>query len=696
MKRTQQPPKRSRAVVAALAAAALAGAGFAGTAHAAEDATLEQAVDAAAATLVAGQSADTGALGADGGLDPSWSLIGLAGAGVHAADIRVEPTSPSAQDYYAQLWAGPDDTAWTSFSAAQASDYARATMVASSAGIDPTRIAAHQNLGAKLATFYLDGFFQSRTSLFNQTMFGAIALGRLPLPAWAVEPTAASIAPAQHDDGGYNWSQSTTPSALASPSDIDLTGAALAALCGMGRTLADPEVAGAVAFLRGKRAESGALGGLDSAAWALQGMGACGLERGAAGWTAEDETTIDWILSLQKEDGGWGGAAGGASNAYTTQSVLRALVNPGFVTDPPARANPSDPVLRPAPAVADGTPASFLLAVDAGFGDVRLCSVPAPVGATLAELLSAAAASAASAVPAGCAGEPSVSEGLVTAVGGLVSTGPDGGWRLTVDGAPEVPAVADTAIGFGDTVALRLDQPAALVPAGAVPAAGEQAVGTVGAPLRLAFVNRLDEPVAIDRARVAGADREDFLLAADDCGGATVASGESCEVSVRFAPSAVGARAATVQLRAAAETAGAVALGGEGVGVGGGGGDQGPAGPPGAPGPAGPAGPGGPAGPAGADGRDGARGLRGQRGRDARVRCVVTRRGRGARNVRVVCAVRAAGVRAGVPARLVRAGRVHARGRAARLRAVRKLRPGRYQLRIGAGKARRVVAVTVR
>jgi hypothetical protein len=115
-------------------------------------------------------------------------------------------------------------------------------------------------------------------------------------------------------------------------------------------------------------------------------------------------------------------------------------------------------------------------------------------------------------------------------------------------------------------------------------------------------------------------------------------------------------------------------------------GGSGPAGPAGLAGPAGAtghAGPTGPAGPAGRTGAAGPRGPRGARGPRGRVTCrVVSRR-------RVVCRVKRGRARAS----LTRRGRVYARGTAARLRARRALRPGRYTLRV---RGRAALAVTVR
>ncbi len=130
--------------------------------------------------------------------------------------------------------------------------------------------------------------------------------------------------------------------------------------------------------------------------------------------------------------------------------------------------------------------------------------------------------------------------------------------------------------------------------------------------------------------------------------------------------------------------------------AGGGSGGQGPAGQdgtngtngvPGAAGPAGPTGPAGAPGANGAAGGTGATGPAGPRGRTGR---------RGPRGRTLRCTVRGSRVRCRAAvkarsARLTRGGRVYARGTAARLRAVRRVRAGRYTLRSG----RRTWAVRV-
>ena len=98
-----------------------------------------------------------------------------------------------------------------------------------------------------------------------------------------------------------------------------------------------------------------------------------------------------------------------------------------------------------------GPPTPHVLALDDGEGDVRLCSVTAPAGASLAAFLAAALG-----IVAGRLRHVVRDRGaLVTEVNGR-----EGGWRLRLNRAPEQAASESRAIAFGDTVFLRRPSPA--------------------------------------------------------------------------------------------------------------------------------------------------------------------------------------------------------------------------------------------
>jgi alpha-tubulin suppressor-like RCC1 family protein len=271
----------------------------------------------------------------------------------------------------------------------------------------------------------------------------------------------------------------------------------------------------------------------------------------------------------------------------------------------------------------------------------------------------------------------------------------------------EATAIAQ---GGGSEASLAI-VPLALKAAPATVAFPLQAQGTIGAA-QTVTVSAGTEPLLISAVRTTGADASDFLVGNDQCSGEALEPGEECTVAVRFAPSATGARAATLVVRTDAASNPTVALSGEGgtpaVGEKGEKGERGPGGPqgepgsdgtpgkdgaPGATGPGGPqgaAGPSGPAGPQGPAGVAGATGPRGPAGRDATAVCKLAKGGG-----KVTCTVKVKGKKSGdARARLTRNGRTFARGPLSGLRPLRALRRGAYTLRFSFGG--RPVSIPVR
>ena len=121
---------------------------------------------------------------------------------------------------------------------------------------------------------------------------------------------------------------------------------------------------------------------------------------------------------------------------------MRALAGEAFTAEPPS--------LRSTPGVASGTPVSHALAIAFGPGNVRMCEVTAPVGATVAAVLNAAKASS---YPPGCLSSVGVSGGVVDAIDGYSPAGDDEAWLAQLDrGAPAV--AGPQPVGFGDVVSL--------------------------------------------------------------------------------------------------------------------------------------------------------------------------------------------------------------------------------------------------
>jgi len=77
-----------------------------------------------------------------------------------------------------------------------------------------------------------------------------------------------------------------------------------------------------------------------------------------------------------------------------------------------------------------------------------------------------------------------------------------------------------------------------------------QALGTLSSAQTATVTNSpVGYPLLVNRVRTTGADRADFIVVVDDCTGESVPSSGSCEVSVRFAPTAAGVRSATLEIQ---------------------------------------------------------------------------------------------------------------------------------------------------
>lgn len=577
-----------------LSAAAVCIAAFAAGAPAAGAATgadIREALAEGAAYLETKQDATTGGFTGFGGAQvPS----ALAAAGRHPADVR-NGSGPSSQDFLFNTLTGADFTEPTTpaqggNTAHKVNEFEQAILQSYAAGLDPSRLAADQNLTAQLAALYDSGSYGDPAS-FNFTVFGLLAVNRVPAPAFVRERTVEVIRANQHNDGGWGFSQSVTPEAQARPSGIDETGFTLAALCEAGLPESDPAVRGGVDLLRSRLDlatggfNTGFLGrNADSNALAVNGLNACGIDPQGPSFTGPGgQTPIDFLLGLQvddasADDGGFrSSSSSGRPNVFSTQDVLRALGGEALSADPPVRETPTDPRRRPPPVVADGTTVPLALAIDDGAGNVDFCRVNAPSAAPLGQVLAGAD------TPAGCVTEASYAGGELRSLNGA-----RGSWALRIDRSGEQVA-ASQPVRFGDIVSLR---------------------------------------------RVGGA------------------------------------------------------------GTGGGAGTEGPPGPAGPVGPGGPEGPEGSGGPAGPGGPTGPRGKPGPRGREARVNCRI----RTVKGKRVRCSVTIAGTKADAATRgrLMRKGRTFAIGRVSNMASTRRVKPGRYTLRLRRGKRVTTVPVTVR
>lgn len=474
--------------MSALCASLLSAAALPATAAATStQAEIDTAVEAAISYVGAQQDTASGELAGFGG---DWAATALAAAGVNAADLHgPEPGDPSLQEHLLGEYTLPS---WDEEPPmGTVADYTRSILVAYSAGLDPARLSASSNQPAQLAGRWnpASGSF-GEASTYN-TAFSILALRTTPVPGWALGPAAAFLRRNQHDDGGWTYSAALTDAAQAEPSEEDITGAAIAALCEAGAPAYDPAVGAALSYLRGRLIDgSGGIEYLwgppnsDTNAWVVSGLTACGIDPQSPEWTAAGATPIDFLLSLQLPPGpgagGFGYADTASANLYSTQDALRAIAGGVFAAAPPPRQDPALPPVHPVPAVAAGTPVPHLLVVGRGADNVRVCKVAAPAGAPLPELLAAAEAKS---HPAGCVSSFELAGGKVAAINGASPESEDEAWLLRLDRGAEAVA-GEQPVGFGQVVSLRLGQDPGARQGAPGPAGAAGAVGVPGRGLR--------------------------------------------------------------------------------------------------------------------------------------------------------------------------------------------------------------------
>jgi hypothetical protein len=434
-----RPRRRSRRralIAAALAGVTLAAAAHTATAPAATEAQAREAAARGAQWLRARQAADGSGL-------EGFALTALAAGGVHPADVRVGD-GPSAAEWQLGRWAasGPGP---------RATDVARSILAAHASGIDPARVTAELNLVARLAAYW-DGtklLDTGASTSLSDDIFGLLALAAARAPSSLLDGVAARIRSQQTAAGGWSFTDGAT-----SPS-LDMTGAALAALCAAGRRAPDPDVDEALAYASGRQdAATGGFGGnSDTAGWVVSGLRACGEDPIGPAWKPAQQDALDFLISQQLPSGGFKWLPGDATeNTLATMDAIRPLGGWAFTADPPAREG-GGPRELPVPEVAAGTLVPMTLVVDFGPGvpignpgRVRACAVQAPASGTLTEVLAAAT---------GCVTEFAAAGGRLLRLDG-VEEDPAAGrvWSASVDGGPAGLDV-DRTVPFGGQVELR-------------------------------------------------------------------------------------------------------------------------------------------------------------------------------------------------------------------------------------------------
>jgi hypothetical protein len=419
-------------------------------------------------TFMRGLQTESGEIPGFGG---DWALTAFAAANVAAADVnKAGKEGTDARSWYestvgAAGWPGEG---------ALATDFEQAALIAYAAGIDPARVSKRQNLIAKVASYYQPESPGYYGSSFNATVFGLLALagakttsGAQRLPQIVLDEAVAAVKANQHTDGGWTWEKAAgNEEALKKASEADMTGAAMAALCGAGVPNTDEAIVDAKSYLVSVfEASTGAFeyafgNNTDVNAWAVSGLKACNLDAQAAEFTGVKKVTpLNFLISQQLSGGGFRYlTSGSTANLYSSQSAVRALGGSGFTAIPPVpKSGPQwKGVTQFATGEAETT--SLALIIDDGVSALKVCSVtlaPKATTTTLATVLNAAVAAT---TPAGCVTGflPGSGEGAITQVNGYPTT-PAEKWNVSIDGGAESQAKRNTTINVGDTIYLNYE-----------------------------------------------------------------------------------------------------------------------------------------------------------------------------------------------------------------------------------------------
>jgi prenyltransferase beta subunit len=209
-----------------------------------------------------------------------WSGLGLAVAGHNPRDVKRRGGRSLAA--YVQRGAR---------AIRDIGEIERTVLLLKAAGVSPRRFGGRDLVAAIEAKRRPDG---SIAGFVSYTAFGILALKAAGEPAGG--PTVAWLRSAQNEDGGFGL----VPN---SPSDSDMTGAALQAFAAVGRAKSAP-ARRAVEWLRANQNDDGGFGqfrgrssNTQSTSYAVQGLAAAG----AGGATVS--RALAYVRGLQRRDG---------------------------------------------------------------------------------------------------------------------------------------------------------------------------------------------------------------------------------------------------------------------------------------------------------------------------------------------------------------------------------------------------------
>jgi hypothetical protein len=403
------------------------------------------------------------------GFGGDWTVDSLAAAGNAAANVKKTAESTDARTWYQGLIG-----AATFGEKSPATEFEKAALIAYAAGIDPARPSKRQNMIARVASFYQTETPGYYGTVFNETVFGLLALattktttGVQRVPQIVLNEAIEAVRENQHTDGGWTFSKvAGNKEAEESASEPDMTGAAMAAMCSAGVANTDEAIVEGREYLESilvnaSGAFESAFGvNTDSNAWGVMGLNACGINAQGAGFTTElGKTPIDFLIAQKIAGSGFKyQPAGKTAELNASQDAVRALAGAGFTVTPPV---PTGGLPQWKAETEFGTKATetapLMLIVDNN-STLKVCSVSIAPGATTATLSAVLDAAVKATTPAGCVTGylPGSGTGAITQINGFPGS-PEAKWNIVIDGGESKQAKRNTTIHLGDTIYLKFN-----------------------------------------------------------------------------------------------------------------------------------------------------------------------------------------------------------------------------------------------
>jgi hypothetical protein len=403
------------------------------------------------------------------GFGGDWSLTSLAAAGNAAANVKKTAESTDARTWYQSVVGA----ATFGGEKPPATEFERGALLAYAAGIDPARPSKRQNLIAKVASYYQPEAPGYYGTVFNETVFGLLALadtkttgGVQRVPQVVLDKSIEAVRANQHTDGGWTFAKvAGNKEAEEAPSEPDMTGAAMAALCTAGVANTDKAVVAGREYLESHLVNaSGAFESAfgvntDSNAWGVQGLNACGIAAQGTGFTtAMGKTPIDFLIAQKIAGSGFKyQPANKSAELNASQDAVRALGGAGFTAEPPT---PTGGLPRWKAETEFGTKATetvpLALVVNNGSSPLKVCAVTVAPKATTTTLSFVLDTAVKGTTPASCVSGylPASGAGAITQINEFPKT-PEERWYVSIDGGEEKQAKRGTEVHLGDTIYLR-------------------------------------------------------------------------------------------------------------------------------------------------------------------------------------------------------------------------------------------------